>query len=91
MLGDISEVFTHPFTQCSFGMPNILFETYLAGDTIDNVVGFATTTSNGVVVASSDRTFNLARSVQFNAVSAVFASAEIAFVIAWGVFHFIYI
>ena len=60
VLGDISEVFTHPFTQCSFGMPNILFKTYLAGDTVYNVIGFATATSNGVVVATSDWTFDLA-------------------------------
>ena len=52
VLGDVAEVFTHPFTQSSFGVSNILFEAYLTCDTVDNVVGLATATSDGVVVAT---------------------------------------
>ena len=43
MLSDVSEVFTHPFTQCSFDVPNVLFQAHLTSDTIDDSVGFATT------------------------------------------------
>ena len=63
VLGDVPEVFTHPFTQCSFYMSNVLFETYLTGDAVNNGIGFATTTSNGVVVATSDRTSDGSRSI----------------------------
>ena len=34
VLGDVPEVFTHPFTQCSFYMSNVLSETYLTGDAV---------------------------------------------------------
>ena len=91
VLGNVAEVFTHPFTQCSFSMSNRLFKTYLTSDTIDNVVGFATTVPNGIVIATSNRTFDITRSVQFNAVSAAFFGAEITFVVLWWVFHFLYI
>ena len=72
VLGDAAEVFTHPLTQCTYSVSNTLFKTYLTSDTIDNVVGFATTAPNGIVIATSDRTFDITRSVQFNAVSAAF-------------------
>ena len=54
MLGNVVEVFTHAFTQYSFSVSNILSKTYLTGDTVDNVVGFATTAPNGIVIASSN-------------------------------------
>ena len=72
MLGNVTEMFAHPFAQCSFSVSNILFETYLTSDTVDNVVGFATAAPNGIVVATSNRTFDITRSVQFDAISAVF-------------------
>ena len=43
MLGDISEVFTHPFAQCSFGLTNIAFIAHLTGNTVDDVIRIATT------------------------------------------------
>ena len=77
VLDYISEVFTHPFIQCSFSVSNILFETYMTGDTVDNVVGFAATAHDGVVVATSDGTSDCTRSVKFHAISAAFIGAEI--------------
>ena len=64
-----------------------MFETYLTSDTVDNVVGFATAAPNGIAVATSNRTFDITRSVQFDAISAVFFGAEILFVISWWVFY----
>ena len=63
VLGDVSEVFTHPFTQSSFSMSNILFEAYLTCNAINNVVGLATTASDCVVVATRNRTSDITRSV----------------------------
>ena len=36
VLGDVAEVFTHPFTQSSFGVSNILFEAYFPTKTLQN-------------------------------------------------------
>ena len=68
--------------------PIYCFETSLTSDTIDNVVGFATTAPNGIIVETGNRTFNITRSVQFDAISAFFFGAEILFVILFCVFHF---
>ena len=52
MLIDVTEVFTHPFTQSAFCVSNILFETHLARNAIDDVVRFAAATPDSVVVAA---------------------------------------
>ena len=63
VLGDVLEVFTHPFTQSSFSMSNILFESYLTCNALNNGVGLATTAPNCVVVATRNRTSDVTRSV----------------------------
>ena len=56
-------------------------------DTINDVVGFATTRSDGVVFTTSYWTLDESRDVQFSAISAPFSGAEVPFVITWWVCH----
>ena len=58
VLSDVSEVFTHPFTQCSFGVPNVLFVTHLTSNTIYDVIGLTATTPDSVVFATSDGAYD---------------------------------
>ena len=55
VLCDVPEVFTHPFTKCTFCVPYVLFKAHLARDAVNNIIGLATTTSDSVVFATSDR------------------------------------
>ena len=87
MLCDVTEVFTHPFAECTLGMSDVLFEAHLTSNTINDIIGLATTTPNGVVFATSDRTFNATTFVQFYAVPAVLSRAGCAFVISLEVPH----
>ena len=41
VLSDVTEVFTHPFAQC---MTDVLFQTHLTSNTVDNIIGLATAT-----------------------------------------------
>ena len=56
MLSDVAKVFPHPFTKSPLSVTNVLFETYDAGDAICDIVGFAVTLSDGIVVTSSNWT-----------------------------------
>ena len=58
MLSDISEVFTHSFTQCSYSVPDVLFEAHLASNTIHSIIGLAAATPNGVVFATSNGAYD---------------------------------
>ena len=71
MLCDVPEVFTHPFTECTLGMSNVLFKTHLTCNAINDIVGLAATTANGVVVATCNWTFNVSNYVQFSAIPAI--------------------
>ena len=81
VLSDVTEVFTHPFAQCSFSMTDVLFQTHLTSNTVDNIIGLATATSNGVVFATGDWTNDLTRSVQFQAISAISFLVDISFIV----------
>ena len=91
VLCDITEVFTHPFTKCAFGVSNVLFETHLACYAINDIVGFATATPDGVVVATCNWTLNGSTSVQFYAVPAVGPGAGLFFIRSLKVWHWLYI
>ena len=55
VLCDVPEVFTHPFTKCTFSVSDVLFKAHLARNAVNNVIGLAATTSDSVVFATSDR------------------------------------
>ena len=75
VLSDVAKVFAHPFAQGAFSVSNILFETHLARNAINDVVGFAATTPDSVVVATSNWTLDGSTGVQFDTVPAVRSSA----------------
>ena len=54
MLSDVTKMFTHSLTQCSFGVPNVLFVAHLTSNTIYDVIGLAAATPDSVVFATSD-------------------------------------
>ena len=87
VLCDVTEVFTHPFAECTLGMSDVLLDAHLTCNTINDTIGFATTTPNGVIFATSDRTFNASTFVQFYAIPAVLSRAGCAFVISLEVPH----
>ena len=80
MLCDVTEVFTHPFTKCSLRMSDVLFKTHLTCYAVNDIVGFATTTSDGVVFATCDLTINGSTSVQFCTVPAIGFSAGLSLI-----------
>ena len=57
MLCHVKEMFTHPFTQRTFSVSDVLFKTHL---TCDDIIG--------VVFAASNQAFNGATCIQFNAI-----------------------
>ena len=58
VLGDVANVFSHPFTKSSLSVTNVLFEAYDAGYAVYDVISFAVTLSDGIVMASCDWTFD---------------------------------
>ena len=71
LLRDRSEMLTHPITQGSFAVSNILFSTFFTLYTIYNVVSFAATTSDGVEVVFCDGVSDPVRVVKEDTVPTV--------------------
>ena len=63
VLGDIFEVFAHPFCLGAFGGSYIFFLAYLASDAINDIVCFAGTAPGGVVAAPCNRAGDMTRGV----------------------------
>ena len=65
MLCDVAKVFAHPLTECSVGVTNVLTITNIAGDAIDDVVGFAVAVPYSVISSACNRASDGSRSVVF--------------------------
>ena len=71
----------------SLGLSDVLLEAHLTCNAINDIVGLTTTTLNGVIFATSNRTFNASTFVQFDAIPAVLSRAGCTFVISLEVPH----
>ena len=62
---------SHICSLCALGVSNVLFKTHLTCNAVNDVIGLAATTSDGVVIVTCNWTFNGSTCVQFNAINFV--------------------